>query len=624
MSQWSFAKRGLLAVLMALCLILAACASAPPSPPVSPGTTESPSVTSPSSPELTQEPTQEPTLEPTKAATPTESDTSVTPVSPGVLSADSGFRPETDGFSFENYGNEAGYANLMAEDLVRLFGEEVVASRAGGTLVLAPPASQWMEEINQQMKDGHCEGMATLSLLFYTSKSQTADFGADTTYGLKIADNEELQREIAYWFVTQATDPTAKGVLNTVTPQQVVEKLSEVFQAGKQPSDSYTLGIYKPDRSGGHAITPYAIQQKEGGKLGILVYDNNYPGMAREIEVDQQANTWTYSGSTNPSEAADTYAGDAETKTLELAPSSLRMERQIAPFLSAAQIGSNPSPWRAALGLGAAQAAEGSLTQIWVNTGAEFLITDSQGRRLGFAEGRFQQEIPGAKAQSLKYGLNVWAVDQEPVYFLPGDLEFSMVLDGKSLSKEGRSEVTMIGPGFDLEISEIQLAPGQKDELVFAPNGTSLRYQTAGSESPDIFMGMEGQEVDYAFAIKGMELPGGGALEVSRDMEKGLLILKTTGSGGPGTYGFLLGRITQAGGEQIFGHEAISLAPGDTAYLDFGRWTGKGGTLSLQIDRSSDGTIDEVQELTDMTTALNEELPPPADTEGATAATPVP
>ena len=92
------------------------------------------------------------------------------------------------------------------------------------------------------------------------------------------------------------------------------------------------MGIYKRDRTGGHAITPYAVEDRGDGVYWIMVYDNNYPGAARAIEVNTKTDTWNYSGSTNPAEAAGKYEGDAETKTLELAPIAPRLGQQDCPF----------------------------------------------------------------------------------------------------------------------------------------------------------------------------------------------------------------------------------------------------------------------------------------------------
>src|SRR4029453_10179144 len=155
----------------------------------------------------------------------------------------------------------------------------------------------------------------------------------------------------------------------------VINTLLTSFAAGREGSDQYAVGIYKRDRTGGHAITPYAVEDRGNGVYWIMVYDNNYPGAARSIEVDTTKDTWRYSGSTNPAEPADEYEGDAETKTLELAPITPRLGQRDCPFSDA------PAPAHAGGGLFASlsQAATPQYNEIWLEGGADLLISDTEG-----------------------------------------------------------------------------------------------------------------------------------------------------------------------------------------------------------------------------------------------------
>ena len=78
------------------------------------------------------------------------------------------------------------------------------------------------------------------------------------------------------------------------------------------------LGRLQARLHGGHAITPLAIEDRGEDKFAVLVYDNNFPNTIREVDIDTAANTWNYTASTNPSEEAALYEGDASTKTLEV------------------------------------------------------------------------------------------------------------------------------------------------------------------------------------------------------------------------------------------------------------------------------------------------------------------
>jgi hypothetical protein len=50
---------------------------------------------------------------------------SATAASAETVVADNGFRPDPNGFSFDNYGNDSGYANLSPAEMQKLFGPGV-------------------------------------------------------------------------------------------------------------------------------------------------------------------------------------------------------------------------------------------------------------------------------------------------------------------------------------------------------------------------------------------------------------------------------------------------------------------------------------------------------------------
>ena len=92
------------------------------------------------------------------------------------------------------------------------------------------------------------------------------------------------------------------------------------------------MGIYLPDGSGGHAITPYAVEDLGNGTARILVYDNNWPKDSRFIEVDTINNSWRYLASASPDEPNSLYSGNASTRNLEIVSLSSRLGRQECDF----------------------------------------------------------------------------------------------------------------------------------------------------------------------------------------------------------------------------------------------------------------------------------------------------
>lgn len=246
--------------------------------------------------------------------------------SAGTVVADSGFRPDPDGFSFPNYGNDEGFANLDADEMQRMFGEVVCMSRDAGRCDLTPAARAWMKSQNTSMSGGHCFGFAVLSSIL--QKGQLPQFGyrslsvfgrGPTAFDLGIEGNPRLQRSIARAWTYQ-TLPSINNAVSEATPSEVVAKLRRVLTPRK--SESWTFMIFEPGYKEGHAITPYALEREGKGIYDVHAYDNNWPGdSTRRVRVDTKRNTWSYLAAVNPKEPSSWYRGDATTKTLLLAPS---------------------------------------------------------------------------------------------------------------------------------------------------------------------------------------------------------------------------------------------------------------------------------------------------------------
>lgn len=532
------------------------------------------------------------------AAAPTEAAVAATPTAApgggkGAMVADLGFRPDVNGFKFENYGGDPTRLNLTPADVQRMFGDAVCASKANGDCILVPPGQQWMDAMNQGMAGGHCEGFAALSLILYLQKEAPTQFGAGRTFDLSIDGNAALQREIAYYFATQATIPTRDNEIKGKAPTAILDLLVAAFTQNGGPTFSYTMGIYQPGFKGGHAITPYAVQDMGNGVFDVLVYDNNYPSIERRVHIDRNADTWVYIASTNPNEPASEYRGDATTQTLTITATAPRLATQLCPFCEGG--GST-------VGGSKALAPAQLYNQIWLEQGdaqdaANLLLTTPAGKRTGYVGNKLINEIPGVQFQSIRSG-DLWKDDAEPVYLVPVGTDFTITVDGSHVTAPITASVTMIGPGYDLAVDEIHLAPGQKDTIHFAADGKTLTYQTTATESPIIGLGFETPAADYAFALKGVDIERGASMIIQLDRDKGRLSLDTKGNKQAGTYGLLMNRI-DAKGEETFGHEGIPLGAQDIAYIDYSAWKGDGTPLTVDIDAGGDGSIDDSVELTD-------------------------
>lgn len=501
--------------------------------------------------------------------------------------SDLGFRPQSNGFNFSNYGGEEPVTNLTPVEIRRMFGDKACARLEGEECTLTPPAQQWMEQANASMNGGHCEGFAVLSLLIYEGKIDPTQFGGVDAASLQLQGNDKLQRELAYWFSTQMTSPAYDSVLHG-TPTELVNKLIEAYKSGKD-SETFTVGVYKADHSGGHAVTAYGVEDKGNGLYWVMVYDNNVPGAERHIEVDTNADTWQYEASPNPSIESVIYQGDASTNTFELTPSTPRLEKQRCDFCSNSATGKGSN--------GLAQATQ-DYNEVWMDGNARLLITDAAGNKLGYEGDKFYSEIPDAKANFIMGGSTL-SEDVPPIYRLPEGVTFSAVLDGDNIkSVTDTIDLSMIGSGYYVALEDIVMDPGEKDYLTIDGNGKSISYRTDYTDTPAIVVGVERPKADYELTLNGDNVKSGSETKVEVDYDKGTLTFYST-SDEVSKFTFSMSRIDEQESETFEGNE-FELDPNDKLILDYAGWEGQGKSLRIHYDQGGDGTIDETADMADV------------------------
>jgi len=499
---------------------------------------------------------------------------------------DLGFRADKNGFKFENYIND-GVVNLTAAELRRFFGDAACAAVIDGLCELTPAAASWMDETNKGMNGGHCEGIAVATLLMFQKKLDPAAFGGALASDLAKDGNERLQREIAYWFATQALEPTISAEVKDLTPKQIAERMADAFKTG---SESYTLGIYKPEFKDGHAMTPYAVEDRGDGKVAVMVYDNNYPDVAREVQIDTGADTWTYSASTNPDEPESVYAGNADTKTLTITPMSARFAPQSCPFCG--EVGAD------GVLKGSIKGAAGTPScEIHVTGDAALLVTDGEGRRLGEVAGKLVSEIPGGRRVPMKSG-SLWKDDEGPIYRLPTGTPLTVTLDGTSLHAASSADVTLIAPAWTLAVDDVMVDPGQKDTITFSAGLDAITYRTQGAETPVISLGVSTVAADWSFFVKAAGDADGYEVALDLDIAKGELLVTVKGAGEGATYAIEIVRLDDKG-EQTFTHVGTADVDGGVVHIGYGTWTGQGDGIAFGVDKTGDGSIDETVDQAD-------------------------
>jgi hypothetical protein len=415
----------------------------------------------------------------------------------GSLVASSGFNPARDGFAFQNYGFIAGQ-QLTATVLQQMFGTSVCAHGTGGSCQLFPAVQQWAAAVSQTMVGGHCYGFSMLALRFFTHDLSPSSYGASTTYGLPFTTT--IESEIAANFAEQYTaEPTAAA--KPEQPSQVIQSLVAALKSHSGPH--YTLGIYSAPAGtqgrDGHAITPLGISNLGNGHYQILVYDNNYPGVTRGIDVDVNAQTWSYAAQTNPqSGQADTWSGHGTSNELTLIPVSAVERAQ--NFTAATR--TNQGVDTIALGGDP-------------DRHANLLVTTADGRKLGFEGGRLVNQIKGA--QVIYPMVNqVALVHPEPVYLVPGNPKLTVSLAGGDPTGAA-AKVFVAGPGFGTTVSNLVTGSSSQASIHVAPSGSNVSVTLTGSgtgQAPSIQLARDGGQGGSTVTVAPRSLSSGNTLTV--------------------------------------------------------------------------------------------------------------
>ena len=165
---------------------------------------------------------------------------------------DLNFRPDPDGFAFDNYSDT--HANdFKISDVRDLFGYEETCLGPGPVCVVPRKAAeQWHAIVNDYLSGGHCDGMAVTSLrLFAAGYESPQDFDSEAadTYDLELS--QDVRRYIAKYFVRQTVNPVQayKAQVVQKTPAEVLEQLIAAISNGADPT---TLIVRQSGVGGAH------------------------------------------------------------------------------------------------------------------------------------------------------------------------------------------------------------------------------------------------------------------------------------------------------------------------------------------------------------------------------------
>ena len=499
---------------------------------------------------------------------------------------DTGFRPNPRGYSFPNYRDVQAEdiwnrGDFTLNDMVQMYGRNCICWRTFESQCI-PYAVMLQQLVNtlQAATIGHCTGFAVTSMRFFKGIDSPAALQGSATAAHDLL-KENSRRHLMYFWALQIPRPI-RDIRNAAYACPPAESLAALqsWLAGTM-SDPVILDIW--DGTMGHSITPYALQERPNGIWWVWVYDNNHPDDAtRHLEINTVWNTWRYDMDANT-----TWSGGVGGNAMGVYQISAYAQPAICP-------------WNAPEGLETASVrpAGPASGEIWLTGPGHLLITDAQGRRLGFAGELYVAEIPDAAGAPIPGGMGVAL---EPIYTVPLAQGITVLLDGSSAAWPEMATIAQLGPGRAATVEGIRPDTITRDRLTFAPDGTAARYEEGIYCDPSmncplhrvrevtLTLALDQATAQYRFEMQGADLDLHQAVAVQADLTAAKLTCSHA-EAGSGSFNLIITRITAAGAQRFL-HREVPIAAGDTAHALFGAWDGI-GSLALQVDHGSDGTID--------------------------------
>jgi len=484
---------------------------------------------------------------------------------------DLGFRPNPNGYGFNNALLLLPPYFYTSEESRSLFGDEVVC------IPLLGPSKCTNKKTAEEWKsmaipfpelysfpDGYCDGMAVMSLRYF---EQPGDYN---TYALSWNDAKML---ITNYQLLQSTSVAYEAIAaaKSQTPEDVINKLKVSLLAASPDPDPYVLHITPSDLTAGHTLVPYRLTDQGGGKWLIWVYDPNRHGdSSHYVMVDTTStDTWEYTGTFGK------WTGDGNPLQIEHTMSVVKISKY-----QAVQIGK--CPW--------CQPAAGITPtgQVFLRGRGHLLIDDiSSGGSIGYVGVQFVNQIAGAFAIPV-FGSGL--VPEEPTYYLPigWNHVYNIQLDGSTLTQAEPVLLREFGPLFTAGI-DTTLTPSSLNSLAIATDdGLEIFYTPNQSGQAKLILASDADpNASYGFVV-GATFDSGQGLAMRDDTANHQLVFAQSTS--YATYSAKLTRVDQSG-EHVFYHAGIPIT-GDVHRLDYGTWNGS-GAMTLLIDHGN-GTVDTV------------------------------
>lgn len=495
-------------------------------------------------------------------------------------SDDTGFRPNPDGFGFENTSSQATWDMFK-----QFFGSENV-QYADGTRIHA--ADEFFSDPDNGYANvgsgGSCFGFSTASLINYDDlpepvagqysiPSYTSLFSTKTNDDLKEAytyyQGVQMGREIASFNTTMCD-------LLDNSPKAYFNYLKSLIQNGEGAILGFSFQV--SGNTYGHAVVAYRYEEESADKAYVYIYDNNKPDQERRFEFDLKENRWKYRMHV-PFWFDTEVSGDSSGCNLRVRPVEMTLHQGI-PWWTV------PDDLR---GLETATIDLGA--QLIVADGPiGLLFTDDEGRRLGWSEGEFFDEIPGAALVPTEDGKVSKPANS---YYLPGNAIFDLQISGQG---EGAGGVGIWTDGSFAALTNLEL--GENETMGLRVSDDGGRVSLAGSSAATagtLTVSRILDDQDHTATIRGISMNPGDEVALSLAVNAGAVVSDTITVEANASTSLPLDISIHkggAGGYEVFGHEGIPIPSDSLTRITVEDWSNV-DQASVEVDEGNDGSVDD-------------------------------
>jgi|GEM_PF-5762533 len=446
-----------------------------PSPTHTP--TFTPTPTDPPSPTPTDTPSPTPSPTPTNTPTPTPSPT------PNAHT----FRVERDGLSFQNFRYDKSqfevttswelFKKVFPNTSMELTTNGITTKRLGALTYF--DSTRWYQAMGRK---GNCAGFSAVSLIRYLNLvsqtvelqlltplnqaiTQTAKLGPAPT-GIKNPTDQKLyvlagSNDVAdYVHLYQVRQHSYQFGLwwlehDDDSPLEVFTAIKQLTQAQRPVA----IDIFST--AGGHRMVAYRTEEQ--GNMGyIYLYDSNWPlDNSRRLQINLTTGAWLYE-----LWAGEVWQGNGTEH------GNPRYSLAETNFPAQAYDYTNNVILRRA----------GEQTHVMLNIeGAQLLLQNSQGQRMGYVNGQWVDELPTAtRLRDLSFNPDEPQAVSPESYFL---LNSTYTVTIQPLETNSAYTVTAFGNGSAMQLSQLSIATQTVDTLLLNGSVLSTTFKPATDQA---------------------------------------------------------------------------------------------------------------------------------------------